>query len=208
LSVIKRNYDTLILNTNTELTAYDRASSNLITYQGKTAGQLQGINDILNVERAKALKDIANKKRMVQINTYYSDKYADYIFIAKLVVLLCAIIIVLSMLVRRSIISNGIYSLLIIISCVILIIIIIGRWVSMGYRDPVDYKQYKFYVPPYKPADPDAVAMTGYSASMGMAINSDVSGDSSGSSGGSSGSGGFSGSGSSGSIYRGLGDYM
>ena len=156
-------YNSYITTVGNEANAYANSADKLLTYQVNAANGLQGVNDMLSVAQVAALKDITNKRRLVQINTYYSDKYADYIFITKMIILLCAIIILLSVLARRSIISAGIYNLLVIISCVILIIIIIGRWISMGYRDPINYKQYKFYVPPYNPTG--NVTLIGYGKS-------------------------------------------
>jgi hypothetical protein len=146
--------------------SYDTASRELIEFQNRAYDQLQGVNDILNVEQMMALRAIDNKKRMVQINTYYSNKYADYIFISKMIILLCAIIIILSMLARRSIITRGIYAFLVIISCSIIVCVVIIRWISMRYRDTIDYNKYKFYVPPYKPSGSGKRA--GYTESDGI----------------------------------------
>jgi len=149
LQDIKSRY---ISNTNSlyeKAYAYDEASRALIHYQTNTSTALNEANQNLSNEEKLALREIENKRRMVQINTYYSDKYADYIFITKMAILLCAIIIVLSVLTKRSLLSRGMYSLLIIISSVIILSIIIIRWISMRYRDPINYKQFKFYVPPY-----------------------------------------------------------
>lgn len=149
LQDIKARY---ISNTNTlyeKAYAYDEASRALIHYQTNTSTALNEANQNLSNEERLALRDIENKRRMVEINTYYSDKYADYIFITKMAILLCAIIIVLSVLTKRSILSRGMYTLLVIISASIILSIIIIRWISMRYRDPINYKQFKFYVPPY-----------------------------------------------------------
>lgn len=119
-------------------------------FQDNVYGTLRDINEDLDNKQKTALRDIGNKKRMVQINTYYSKKYADYIYIAKLTILLCAIIIILSMLVRRSIISNGLYSILIGVCCFVIITTIIYTLISMRYRDQIDYSKYNFYIPPDK----------------------------------------------------------
>lgn len=151
LQDIKSRY---ISNTNSlyeKAYAYDEASQSLIGYQTNTYGALQHVNENLSNEQRLAMREIENKKRMVEINNYYSDKYADYIFIIKMIILLCAIIIVLSVLVKKAFLSNGIYILLVIISCSIIVSIVIIRWLSMRYRDPINYNQYKFYVPPYTP---------------------------------------------------------
>ena len=157
--------------------AYDEASQALIRYQNNTSTALSEANENLSLEERMALREIENKRRMVQINTYYSDKYADYIFIIKMIILLCAIIILLSVLTKRSILSRGMFTLLLIISCSIIICIVIIRWISMRYRDPINYKQFKFYVPYYTPSTaPNAY---GYTKATGIADASSLPADAS-----------------------------
>jgi hypothetical protein len=169
-----------INNTNTlyeKAYAYDEASQALIRYQNNTSTALSEVNEKLSLEERLALREIENKRRMVQINTYYSDKYADYIFITKMTILLCAIIIVLSVLTKRSILSRGMYTLLLIISCSIILCIIIIRWISMRYRDPINYKQFKFYVPSYTPTS--SPTTYGYTSATGIADASSTPADTS-----------------------------
>lgn len=147
--------------------AYDEASQALIRYQNNTSAALSEANEKLSTEERMAIREIENKRRMVQINTYYSDKYADYIFITKMAILLFAIIIVLSVLTKRSILSRGMYTLLVVISSSIIISIIIIRWISMRYRDPINYKQFKFYVPSYTPTSTPTAY--GYTEATGVA---------------------------------------
>lgn len=147
--------------------AYDEASQALIHYQNNTSAALSEANEKISAEERMAIREIENKRRMVQINTYYSDKYADYIFITKMAILLFAIIIVLSVLTKRSILSRGMYFLLVIISSSIIISIIIIRWISMRYRDPINYKQFKFYVPSYTPTSTPTAY--GYTNATGVA---------------------------------------
>lgn len=172
---------------------YDEASRALIGYQTNTQGAIQYVNQNLSNEERLAIREIENKRRMTQINNYYSAKYSDYIFITKMAILLCAIIIVLSVLVKRYIISRGIYSLLVIITGSIILCVIIIRWLSMRNRDPIIYDQYKFYVPSYTPTSSPVVYT--YDNSTGMTDASYVapanddssSGDSSGDDGGTNG---------------------
>jgi len=157
--------------------AYDEASQALIRYQNNTSTALSKANENLSLEERMALREIENKRRMVQINTYYSDKYADYIFIIKMIILLCAIIILLSVLTKRSILSRGMFTLLLIISCSIIICIVIIRWISMRYRDPINYKQFKFYVPSYTPTS--SPTTYGYTKATGVADASSTPADTS-----------------------------
>jgi len=121
------------------------------TYQDRTKGALEDVTTTTKNTLKQLSQDITNKKRMIEINNYYRDKYADYIFIVKLFILLCAISIILSMLVSRSLISKSIYTLLLVISGSIIVGFMLSRGLSTLYRDPVNYNEYKFYVPPYTP---------------------------------------------------------
>lgn len=167
LQDIKSRY---VVNTNSlyeKAYHYDEASRALIGYQTNTQGAIQYVNQNLSNEERLAIREIENKRRMTQINNYYSAKYSDYIFMTKMAILLCAIVIVLSVLVKQYIISRGIYSLLIIITGSIILSVIIIRWLSMRNRDPINYNQYKFYVPSYTPTSSPVVYT--YDNSTGMA---------------------------------------
>jgi len=158
---------------------YDEASRALIGYQGNTQGAIQYVNQSLSNEERLAIREIENKRRMTEINNYYSAKYSDYIFITKMAILLCAIIIVLSVLAKKYIISRGIYSLLVIISSSIILSVIIIRWISTRYRDPVNYNQFRFYVPSYTPTTSPVVYTYDKASGMSDASYVEPSSDSS-----------------------------
>jgi len=176
LQDLKQRYVDTTNNIYSKAITYDTAVNELLGYQYDTAGYMTTVNDKLTEEQRIALQAIDNKRRMTQINTYYSDKYADYIFITKMVILLCVIIIVLSVLTKKNILPSRFYSLLIITSCSIILAIIIMKWISIRARDPINYNQFKFYVPSYTPtATPDTY---GYDSSTGVPTESTLdSGD-------------------------------
>jgi hypothetical protein len=176
LQDLKQRYVDTTNNIYNKAITYDTAVNELLGYQYDTAGYMTTINDKLTEEQRIALQAIDNKRRMTQINTYYSDKYEDYIFIIKMVILLCVIIIVLSVLTKKNILPSRFYSLLIIISCSIILAIIIMKWISIRARDPINYNQFKFYVPSYTPTTtPD---IYGYDSSTGVPTESTLdSGD-------------------------------
>jgi len=149
---------------------YDKAVNELIGYQYNAIGAMNDINNELTTEQRIALQNLENKQRMTQINTYYSDKYSDYIFITKMIILLCVIIIILSVLTKKNILPRRFYSLLIIISCSFITAIIIMKWVSIRARDPINYNQFKFYVPPYTPTS--SPTNYGYASSTGTSTES------------------------------------
>ena len=165
LQDLKQRYTSTSNNLYEKAYTYDKAVNELIGYQYDTTGYMTTINNQLTEEQRLALQVLDNKKRMTQINTYYSDKYADYIFISKMIILLCVIIIILSVITKKNILPRRFYSLLIILSCSVIVSIIIIKLISMRARDPINYNQFKFYVPPYTPTT--APSSYGYDSSTG-----------------------------------------
>jgi hypothetical protein len=152
--------------------SYNSDGAKLGDYQRGVLTKLNEIKNDLHKDQLAALKSIENKKRLVQINTYYSNKYADYVFIAKVIILLCAIIIILSMLLRRSFISNGTYLIVVSSFSFIFISTIIYVLISMRYRDNVDYNKYRFSPPPYNStsSSTSTLAKFGYGSAEGGVV--------------------------------------
>jgi len=152
--------------------SYNSDAGKLGEYQTGVYTKLNEIKNALRKDQLAALKSIENKKRLVQINTYYSNKYADYVFIAKVTILLCAIIIILSMLLRRSFISNGTYLIVVSSFSFIFISTIIYVLISMRYRDNVDYNKYRFSPPPYNSTSSSSstLAKFGYGSAEGDVV--------------------------------------
>jgi len=69
-------------------------------------------------------KNTSNNMRMVEINTYYGEKYRNYTSILKLALLFCIPILFFTVLYKSDIISNGIFSFIIIFLLFIGIIVI------------------------------------------------------------------------------------
>ena len=97
--------------------------------------------DALNMEKN-------NKIRLVEINNYYGDKYAEHGNLMKIIIFMLVPIIILAILNNNGILPNAIYYILIII------IAAIGGynfWMRLGSiitRDNMDYQTYDWYFDP------------------------------------------------------------
>ena len=86
-----------------------------------------------------------NKLRLVQINTYYGEKYAEYSDIMKVIVITMIPIIILAVLHNKNIIPTKIYYILVSIIAVIGAYFFWNIFVSILHRDDMDYQNYDWY---------------------------------------------------------------
>jgi hypothetical protein len=97
-------------------------------------------------QSADALKVLNNDKnnmqRMVEINTYYGEKYADHKSIMKTVVYFCIPIILLTVLANIGFLPRSIYSFLLIIISVAAIVIIGVKLIKSLSHDNMNYQEY------------------------------------------------------------------
>jgi hypothetical protein len=97
-------------------------------------------------ESKKRLKIIEeeknNKLRLVEINTYYGEKYANNTDIMKTIVFFCIPIIILALLANANILPHSIYVVLFIIVIVIAIVIIWRQVLDAYSRNNMMYDEY------------------------------------------------------------------
>jgi hypothetical protein len=142
----------------------------LLTSQGTLKEQTIAIKMIENElnqskEKLEILEtDRNNKLRLVQINTYYGDKYAEHSHIMKIVVITLIPIIILALLHSKNIIPTKIYYALVSIISLIGAYFFWYIFVSIIHRDNMDYQNYDWYF------DASSAPVSGNS-------NSDVSGN-------------------------------
>jgi len=100
-----------------------------------------------------------NKIRLVQINDYYGDKYAEHSQLMKIIIFTLVPIIILAFLNSKGILPSFIYNIL------LAIIVFIGAYymwtcyASIIMRDNMNYQEYDFYF------DANAAPTTGSSSS-------------------------------------------
>lgn len=87
-------------------------------------------------------KEKNNKLRLVEINTYYGEKYAGHTDIMKTVVFFCVPIIILAVLANANILPHSIYVVLFIIIVVIGIVVVWRQILEAMSRDNMNYNEF------------------------------------------------------------------
>jgi hypothetical protein len=89
-----------------------------------------------------------NKIRLVEINDYYGDKYAEHSQLMKIIIFTLVPIIILAFLNNKGILPSIIYNILIVIISVIGAYYLWNRYFSIITRDNINYQEYDFYFDP------------------------------------------------------------
>jgi len=89
-----------------------------------------------------------NKIRLVEINTYYGDKYAEHSQLMKIIIFTLIPIIILGFLNNKGILPNMIYNILLIIIAFIGAYFFWKRFASIITRDNMNYQEYDWYFNP------------------------------------------------------------
>jgi hypothetical protein len=89
-----------------------------------------------------------NKIRLVEINDYYGDKYAEHARLMKIIIFTLVPIIILAILNNKNILPNNIYYILIGIISIIGAIFFWRRMASIIMRDRMNYQEYDWYFNP------------------------------------------------------------
>jgi hypothetical protein len=97
--------------------------------------------ELLNAEKS-------NKVRLVEINNYYGDKYAEHGNLMKIIILTLVPIIILALLNNKDILPNSIYYGLTVIIALIGGYFFWIRFASIITRDNMDYQSYDWYFDP------------------------------------------------------------
>lgn len=145
----------------------------LTTSQGTLQEQSAAIEIVENElnqakNRLKLIEEEKNNKiRLVEINTYYGDKYAEHASLMKIVIFMLVPVIILALLNKKEILPNSIYYGLI---CIIAAIGAYFFWMRMSsiiMRDNMNYQEYDWW---FNPTD----APTGSSNSSDPWFNSSI----------------------------------
>ena len=89
-----------------------------------------------------------NKIRLVEINDYYSDKYAEHSQFMKIIIFTLVPVIILAFLNNKGILPSSIYNILIVIISFIGAYYMWRRYYSLITRDNMNYQEYDFYFDP------------------------------------------------------------
>jgi hypothetical protein len=118
------------------------STGNVLTNQ---LNALQVVENELNdaTTRLNIINDEKNnKQRMVEINTYYSERYADHKSIMQVIVMFCIPIIILTVLANMHILPRIIYAILLSIILVIAIIVVGIKLIMSVSHDNMNYQEY------------------------------------------------------------------
>jgi hypothetical protein len=99
--------------------------------------------------RLKILEEEKNNKiRLVEINDYYGQKYAEHSDLMKIIILMLVPILILAILFNKGLIPEKIYYILIAIISLIGGVYIWRTMFSIILRDPMNYQEYDWYFDP------------------------------------------------------------
>jgi hypothetical protein len=101
-----------------------------------------------------------NKIRLVEINDYYGDKYAEHSQLMKIIIFTLVPIIILAFLNNKGILPSSIYNILIVIISLIGGYYMWIRYFSIITRDNMNYQEYDFYFDPNSAPNGSAVDTT------------------------------------------------
>jgi hypothetical protein len=128
--------------------------TNLSNSQGTLTDQTSAISIVENeLNQAKAkLQDLEqeknNKIRLIEINNYFGEKYAEHSQLMKIVVAVLFPILILALLNKKGILPNNVFTILTIIIAVIGSYFFWTRLLSIWSRDNMNYQEYNF---PFNP---------------------------------------------------------
>lgn len=102
-------------------------------------------NTIENVREQNNLfnQEIANKRRMTEINTYYSNRNTQINFIMRNLVIILVVVIIITVLSKKGIIPKNIAHFSTVIAVLGIIIYIIYNVYDLSIRDRFNFAQYK-----------------------------------------------------------------
>ena len=89
-----------------------------------------------------------NKIRLVEINEYYGDKYAEHSQLMKIIIFTLVPVIIFTLLKSKGILPNAIYNILVGIVSFIGAYFMWTRYASIITRDNMNYQEYSFYFDP------------------------------------------------------------
>lgn len=89
-----------------------------------------------------------NKIRLVEINNYFGDKYAEHSQLMKIIIFTLIPVIIIALLNNKGILPNTIYYILLVIISLIGAIFFWYRFSSIIMRDNMNYQEYDWYFNP------------------------------------------------------------
>ena len=126
----------------------------LNTSIGSLKEQVVAIGIVENeLDRAKKRLEILeeeknNKIRLVEVNSYFGDKYAEHSQLMKIVIFILIPVIILAFLNNKGILPNTIYYILLVLVSLVGAYFFWMRFASIIMRDNMNYQAYNWYFDP------------------------------------------------------------
>jgi hypothetical protein len=106
-------------------------------------------------KRLAALEEEKNNKiRLVEINNYYGQKYAEHSDLMKIIIYTLIPILILTILFNKEILPSKVYFALVGIISIIGAIFMWKTLFSILFRDPMNYQEYDWYFRPPESVEP------------------------------------------------------
>jgi hypothetical protein len=127
-------------------------SDNITSSMGTLQQQKQSLyiveSELNEAKRRLALieEDKNNKSRLIEINTYYGDRYGDYSEMMKTIVIVCLPVILLAYLAKLGFLPTSLYIMLLVILVVIIVIYMFWKVAYLYYHDNMNYQEYNWSV--------------------------------------------------------------
>lgn len=127
-------------------------SDNITSSMGTLQQQKQTLyiveNELNEAKRRLAIieEDKNNKLRLIEINTYYGDRYGDYAEMMKTIVFVCLPVILLAYLYKLGFLPARIYSILLILLIIYIVFYMFSKIVYLYYHDNMNYQEYNWSV--------------------------------------------------------------
>ena len=159
LSQMRSNLYTFLNNNSLNTVQHLAASNNLLSQQAQTVIIVENeLNDAKN-QLLGMQKDKYSKLRMVQINTYYGDRYADHSSMMKSIVIICAVIILITIIFNKGFLPSQLYYFMLIIIIVVSVVVLWYKYVMLISHDRMNYDEYDWgfnpdTAPKYSTDDP------------------------------------------------------
>ena len=147
---------------------YQRLGGRVATTRGVLADQIT-VAKVMEAQLAEAkrsLDQIAgsqdNKMRMVEVNTYYADKYKAQTGLMQLIIMVCLVFLVVVILMKRGFIPGRLGAILLLGVFIIGVLLVWIRLTDLSARDNMVFDEYSWdgssppaYTAPKSPDDSD-----------------------------------------------------
>lgn len=137
------------------LNAFDQALQSNINQTSATLTDQKTAIDIteknlneMKIKMQKIEEERNNKIRLVEINSYYSQKYAEHTSAIKIIAILLICVIIITFLYKKELITGTIWTILIIIVSAIAAYFFWNTFIRMYKRNNMNYQEFDWYFNP------------------------------------------------------------